>query len=149
MIELFIIDKKKFKKKLDAIKRYQQGCGRLFVVRLRGHMMKNFNELSNEFSTRLQFPHYYGNNWDAFDECIHDLEWLYADEYVIGIEESHLVLSEDDHGMRMFVEILSEAAAEDNAQPRLRVLLQVDHTQHQSFRRRLSRFGITPDERFT
>ena len=80
-------------------------------------MMKNFNELSKEFSTWLQFPHYYGNNWDAFDECIHDLEWLYADEYVIGIEESHLVLSEDDHGMRMFVEILSEAAAEDNAQP--------------------------------
>lgn len=28
------------------------------------------------YSSTLSFPDYFGWNWDAFDECIHDLSWL-------------------------------------------------------------------------
>ena len=31
----------------------------------------------------MQFPNYFGHNWDAFDECITDLEWFPAKRYVL------------------------------------------------------------------
>jgi len=31
----------------------------------------------------MEFPDYFGHNWDAFDECITDLEWCPAQRYVL------------------------------------------------------------------
>ena len=31
----------------------------------------------------LHFPAYFGNNWDAFEECLTDLEWSAEARYVI------------------------------------------------------------------
>ncbi len=36
-------------------------------------------------SKALQFPSYFGSNWDAFEECITDLSWLDADGYALLI----------------------------------------------------------------
>ena len=40
-------------------------------------------------SKALNFPSYFGMNWDAFEECLTDFEWCVANGYVIvlrGIE---------------------------------------------------------------
>ena len=34
----------------------------------------------------LQFPKYFGSNWDAFEDCLTDLSWHQADGYVILLE---------------------------------------------------------------
>jgi len=34
-------------------------------------------------SKALQFPAYFGSNWDAFEECITDLSWLEVDGYAL------------------------------------------------------------------
>ena len=39
-------------------------------------------------SKALQFPAYFGSNWDAFEECITDLSWLEADGYALLIYDS-------------------------------------------------------------
>ena len=39
----------------------------------------------DECAAALQFPCYFGENWNAFDECITDLSWLPADAYVLLI----------------------------------------------------------------
>lgn len=31
----------------------------------------------------MNFPDYFGNNWDAFSDCIDDLSWLSADGYIL------------------------------------------------------------------
>jgi len=50
---------------------------KFITVRLRGSKMKDYQGLYNEFGAALQFPYYFGENWNAFDECIKDLSWLY------------------------------------------------------------------------
>jgi hypothetical protein len=47
------------------------------VVRfLRGSKMKTERGLFDELSAAFQFPYYFGDNWDALDECMADLSWL-------------------------------------------------------------------------
>ncbi len=31
----------------------------------------------------MNFPDYFGDNWDAFDDCINDLSWLSANGYIL------------------------------------------------------------------
>ena len=38
--------------------------------------MKSKDEIFSFYSSALSFPDYFGWNWDAFDECIHDISWL-------------------------------------------------------------------------
>jgi len=40
-------------------------------------------ELFGIISKALEFPDYFGNNWDAFDECLIDMEWLPSEGYVL------------------------------------------------------------------
>jgi hypothetical protein len=45
------------------------------------------------FKGALQFPDYFGNNWDAFDECISDLSWLNAESFLIAHRDIPLASS--------------------------------------------------------
>ena len=38
--------------------------------------MQNSDEVFAFYCAALSFPEYFGWNWDAFDECIHDLYWI-------------------------------------------------------------------------
>ena len=37
----------------------------------------------------MDFPDYVGNNWDAFEEAIRDLEWAPADGYLLVYDYPH------------------------------------------------------------
>lgn len=43
------------------------------------------DQLHDLFAKAFQFPEYYGRNWDAFDECIRDIE-LPAQVQIVGLE---------------------------------------------------------------
>ena len=68
---------------------------------------------STRSAAALQFPPYFGENADALDECLTDLEWLEADAYVLTVLDAVRVLdregAEARHG---FWEQLRDAAAE-------------------------------------
>jgi Barstar (barnase inhibitor). len=85
----------------------------LTVRVVRGRKMRNLPGLFDEFSAALQFPLYFGENEDAFDECIADLENLPAGEgYVVTITEPDQVLVEDAASLGWLVLSLSDAAEE-------------------------------------
>ena len=65
--------------------------------------------LFTEFGKVLDFPGYFGHNWDAMEECLADLEWLPAKGYVLLIAEAQAVLADDEDEYETLLEILSDA----------------------------------------
>jgi RNAse (barnase) inhibitor barstar len=59
--------------------------------------MRTVNSLFDEIAASFQFPWYFGENWDALDECLNDLAWLPARSYLLGIMDASQVLSEEEH----------------------------------------------------
>jgi RNAse (barnase) inhibitor barstar len=45
------------------------------TVRLDGARFKDVEDLLLEIAQALQFPDYFGVNWDALDECLRDMSW--------------------------------------------------------------------------
>ncbi len=43
---------------------------------VRGRKAATAAEFFNEISAALQFPDYFSENWDALNDCVHDLAWL-------------------------------------------------------------------------
>src|SRR5438132_9903762 len=70
-------------------------------------------ELFHELAAALQFPYYFGDNWDAVDECLNDLEWLQAEAYVLFITNSDALLeSEPLEELIMLRRVLTKTAEE-------------------------------------
>jgi hypothetical protein len=83
-----------------------------FIVRvLSGSRMHNKVGALAEIAAALQFPTYFGANWDALDECISDLEWLPAAGYVIVVLKAEELLKEERQELPNLVSILRDASA--------------------------------------
>ena len=88
--------------------------GRQVVVRfLRGHKMQTAPQLFDEFAGALQFPHYFGENWNALLECLTDLEWLPDGACVLLIlNATQLFACEAEESLAVFLDFLAVAADE-------------------------------------
>ena len=84
--------------------------GRIVVARLDGTKMFDADHALYEFSDALLFPGYFGWNWDALSDCLHDLDWLPADGYLIVVENATRVLPDDATGRHTLFRILIRAA---------------------------------------
>ena len=83
------------------------GAGAVRVIR--GVKCETLDALFNEVGAALQFPDYFGENWDALDECITDLEWMPAEWYLIHVDQVECVLPDDPADFRIFLRILLDA----------------------------------------
>jgi Barstar (barnase inhibitor) len=80
---------------------------------IRGAKARSSQSLFDEFAAALQFPYYFGENWNAFDECMSDLDWLPGIGYLILISNAVQVLrDEPPESFRAFVETLDRIAEE-------------------------------------
>jgi len=91
---------------------YEKGSE--YVIRVvRGNKMRRLTRLFDEVAAALQFPDYFGENWDALEDCLTDLEWLPASGYVLFVSRTVEVLSEEsDEQFETFVTVLSTACEE-------------------------------------
>lgn len=76
---------------------------------IKGRHCKTPANLFAEFAQALEFPDYFGHNWDALEECLADLEWLPAKGYILLITDAGCVLPEDEEEYETFLEILRDA----------------------------------------
>jgi hypothetical protein len=85
----------------------QRENDRHIVIRmLRGRHSETPESVLREWSAALQFPYYFGHNWDAFDECITDLEWLPGTCYVLVVTQIDQVLPNFAEDFNIFVRSL-------------------------------------------
>ncbi|MFF8844349.1 barstar family protein [Streptomyces sp. NPDC015127] len=83
--------------------------GRTYVARLDGRRMPDTDAVFQQFYDRLGLPDYFGWNWDALSDCLRDLKWLSADQYVLIVEAADEVLSRDAAGRRLLLTTLLRA----------------------------------------
>jgi RNAse (barnase) inhibitor barstar len=84
---------------------------------LRGRKMRTEANLYDEFGAALQFPDYFGENWDALNECITDLSWVPAQRYVLVLVDAVAVLADTPpRSLEVLTRIL-EHAGEEWARP--------------------------------
>jgi RNAse (barnase) inhibitor barstar len=73
---------------------------------------KNINrkeQLLNHAATVMHFPGHFGDNWDALEECLTDLEWVDADGYVIYYDHIDGLLEHHPDQFETLVEILRDS----------------------------------------
>jgi predicted GTPase len=77
---------------------------------IRGGKSKTVSSFFDEAAAALQFPFYFGENWDAFNDCLQDLSWLKADGYVIAISDAVELLDKaSPTQVKTFVSVMNEA----------------------------------------
>lgn len=59
----------------------------LQVCEIPGSTIKTEEDLFAAVATALQFPAYFGRNWDALDECLRDMTWLPSKGYVLIVRD--------------------------------------------------------------
>lgn len=73
--------------------------------------------LFRRLATALEFPGWFGHNWDALADCLSDLAWLPADGYVLllehcdGFQTSHA--DDFDTSLQVFAAAADAWRAED------------------------------------
>ena len=91
----------------------KHGCIVRFV---RGKKAETVSDFYDEISAAMQFPFYFGGNWDAFADCIGDLEWLNAKAGVIVVftDAAHLLKAAPPADAVTLKRILTDACARWN-----------------------------------
>ena len=86
----------------------------LTVRTVRGAKMRSTVALMDEVAAALQFPHYFGGNWAALDECLADMEWLLPSKgIVLVVRDAGQVLVDDlVEELEAFVTALRNASNE-------------------------------------
>jgi RNAse (barnase) inhibitor barstar len=88
-------------------------CPPSFVLaRIPGDKCESDQDLFAEFSSALKFPTYFGKNWNAFEECIRDLEWSPAKGYVIEITRAEQLLTANESDYGIFIDIIEKTGKE-------------------------------------
>jgi RNAse (barnase) inhibitor barstar len=89
---------------LNAVYRLDKPSNRL--PRLDGRVLADKDALLAALGWALEFPDYYGLNWDALEECLTDMSWR-AGPIALHIEHADALASELLHRV---MEIFADAA---------------------------------------
>jgi hypothetical protein len=135
---------------LWALERSTDGRAACRVVR--GHKATTEPAFFNECAAAWQFPYYFGDNWDAFEECLTDLEWLPAEAYVFCVARgTHLLEKEPSEQQVRLLSLLQRVAREwGRASPSrpakvFHVLLQCTAKEQPTLDQRLQAAGMIHD----
>lgn len=71
--------------------------------------IRNGDNLLEQLSEKLKFPNYFGNNWDALNDCLGDLNWI-DQRNIIIVHRTPIQLSKDE--ISIYIRILTRSMNE-------------------------------------
>jgi hypothetical protein len=72
--------------------------------------VKGKADLLKKVAHTLNFPAYFGMNWDALGDCLTDMSWKPAAGYVLLLTGIHLFADHSPADMKIFRDILDSSA---------------------------------------
>ena len=66
------------------------------------------NNLFSNIASKLKFPNYFGNNWNALNDCLNDLSWI-KEKNIMLIHSDLPTLTKEE--LRIYLEILADTVA--------------------------------------
>ena len=63
----------------------------------------------NHAAAVLSFPDYFGNNWDAFEDCLTDMSWHETDGFLIVYDHFEAFAQHSPDQFKMALEILRDS----------------------------------------
>ena len=99
------------------------------VAIIDGEHTDTLEKFYSSIASQLQFPNSFGNNFDAFDEMMNDLDWLEEDRiYLIFRNYDIFLVEENDEAREILLTILDDASSEwkrmDNEGKSLKMLIE-------------------------
>ncbi|MBW4692031.1 MAG: barstar family protein [Lyngbya sp. HA4199-MV5] len=89
----------------DALVTLSQKQGaRLFY--LNGAGISDKTEFLQAIATAMSFPDYFGQNWDALEDCLTDLDWLNGDRIVLLYDQPDRFAQADSSEWLVALDIL-------------------------------------------
>jgi RNAse (barnase) inhibitor barstar len=79
------------------------------ILRVRGAKSSDEARFFDELAAALQFPYYFGENWNAVWDCITDLNWLRGSSFVVVFDSAEYLLAESERGFQLLLGVLTDA----------------------------------------
>ena len=76
-----------------------------------GKKVKDKASFLSACAKAMEFPDYFGGNWDAFEECINELSWAEAKGYLVVLENMGKFVEAAPSDWKTACEIFTSAAA--------------------------------------
>ncbi|MEH0417329.1 barstar family protein [Streptomyces sp. B21-083] len=121
---------------------------------VRGSRCRTVEGLFTEWAAGLDFPDYFGHNWDAFHDCLRDTvpsagimpagPEAPPTAAIVLREAGDLLADEEERALGVLLLILNQVADSGSTGPRLLLLLDDTSEQLVSLARRLADVGYPP-----
>jgi RNAse (barnase) inhibitor barstar len=99
----------------DKLLALEKPGGHVAVRFVRGRKAGTTAAFFDELAAALQFPDYFGENWDAANDCLGDLVWVHADAIVLVLlDGDKLLAAVGDDAAKKLVPVLTAAAGHWN-----------------------------------
>lgn len=77
---------------------------------IEGQKLNKKEQFLNHATLAMHFPEYFGDNWDAFEDCLMDLSWVKGEKYLIVFDHTDVFAEHAPQHFDTLLEILKESA---------------------------------------
>lgn len=115
---------------------------------IRGRKSRNSEAFFDEVSAALQFPEYFGENWNAFEDCLRDLADICPLPHFLFISQASQLLADEEDMLRVMLQMVTDTSAlwqsVSSGPIPLKLVLQEDAANMPVLMNRLRSAGVTP-----
>jgi RNAse (barnase) inhibitor barstar len=76
---------------------------------LEGKKIEKKEQFLNHAAVAMKFPTHFGQNWDAFYDCITDMEWVDAEGYAIYFDHTDAFVKHHESQLETVIELFQDA----------------------------------------
>ncbi len=86
--------------------------GDYFIAAIDGKKCVDIKSFLVEIGRAFSFPEHYGENLDALDDCLNDLDWIDKDNFALIINDYQSFISESEEDRMKVNDLLNDVSDE-------------------------------------